>query len=318
MKGRPGGLRSCNSPNPHHHLRMNFARLFMIFITGLPAVADSAEFILAKERPPIQSRAIKEASGLAVSPRDSRFLWAVNDSGGTADLHLFNTDGTERGKVKITNANNIDWEDLASFTLDGKSWLLIADTGDNNAIRKSVTLHIVGEPELPADGRNLSVNATAAWRIDFTYEGGPRDCESVAVDVAREKIILVSKRTKPPEVYELPLRAAKKSGPVVATKIGKLLTDSPAGNLIPFANQPVAMDIRADGSLAAIVTYYGVFIFPRQPAESWAQAFAKKPEPLAPHGLAQAESLAISKDGKTIFVVSEGGNSPIVRYQNAP
>ena len=296
---------------------MNLARLFLCSITGLPAVADAAEFLLAKERPPIQSRAIQEASGLAVSPRDSRFLWAINDSGGTADLHLFDTDGTERGQVKVTDANNLDWEDLASFTLDGKSWLLIADTGDNLAIRKTVTLHIIGEPKLPADGRNLADHAAAGRRIDFTYEGGPRDCESVAVDPVREKIILVSKRTQPPEVYELPLRASKNSGPVVATKIGSLLTASPAGNLIRFANQPVAMDISADGSLAAIVTYYGVFLFPRQPAESWTQAFAKKPRPLAPHGLAQAESLALSKDGKTIFVVSEGRNSPVVRYQTA-
>jgi hypothetical protein len=296
---------------------MNLTRLFMGVITGLPAVADAAEFLLAKERPPIQSRAIQEASGLAVSPKDSRFLWAVNDSGGTADLHLFDTDGTERGQVKVTDANNLDWEDLASFTLDGKSWLLIADTGDNLAIRKTVTLHIIGEPKLPADGRNLADHAAAGWRIDFSYEAGPRDCESVAVDPVREKIILVSKRTQPPEVYELPLRASKNPGPVVATKIGSLRTDSPAGNLIPLANQPVAMDISADGSLAAIATYYGVFLFPRQPAESWTEAFAKQPKPLAPHGLAQAESLAISKDGKTLFVVSEGRNSPIVRYQTA-
>jgi hypothetical protein len=296
---------------------MNLARLFIFINIALPTVAGATGFVLAKERPPIQSLAIKEASGLAVSPRDSRFLWAVNDSGGTADLHLFNTDGTECGRVKVSGANNIDWEDLASFTLDGKSWLLIADTGDNNAVRKSVSLHIIGEPKLPADGAKLAVTAAAEWRIDFTYEGGPRDCESVAVDLVREKIILVSKRTKPPEVYELPLRASKTSGPVVAVKVGELLTDSPAGNLIPFANQPVAMDISADGSLAAIATYYGVFLFPRQPAESWTEAFAKKPQPLAPHGLAQAESLALSKDGKTIFVVSEGRNSPVVRYQKS-
>lgn len=297
---------------------MHFTPLFFGLIVSLSAAASAAEFLLAKERPQIQSRAIREASGLAVSPQDGRFLWAINDSGSNADLHLLNTDGKERGQLRITSAKNIDWEDLASFTLDGKSWLLIADTGDNNAVRKSVTLHIIAEPKLPADGKNLAGDATASWRIDFTYEGGPRDCESVAVDTVREKIILVSKRTKPPEVYELPLRASKKSGPVVATRIGKLLTDSPAGNLIPFANQPVAMDISADHSLAAILTYYGVFLFPRQPSESWSEAFTKTPKPLPPHSLAQAESVAISKDGKTIFVISEGKNSPIARYQAAP
>jgi len=297
---------------------MNFARPFVYLIIGLPAILDAAEFLLAKDRPQIQSPSIKEASGLAASPQNPRFLWAINDSGSPADLHLFNTDGTERGHVKIANANHIDWEDLASFTLDGKSWLLIADTGDNRAARKSVTLHVIAEPKLPTDGQNLAASTTASWRIDFTYDGGPRDCESVAVDPIRKKIILVSKRTKPPEVYELPLRPPTKPGTIVAKKIGNLLTESPVKNLIPFSNQPVGIDISADASFAAIATYYGVFLFPRAPMESWTTAFARKPKPLAPHGLAQAESLAISKDGQSIFVVSEGKKSPIVRYHTAP
>lgn len=141
----PGPMASYGITTPAIRITltpMNLARLFLCSIIGLPAVADAAEFLLANERPPIQSRAIQEASGIAVSPKDSRFLWAINDSGGTAELHLFNTDGTERGQVKVTGANNLDWEDLASFTLDGKSWLLIADTGDNLGIRKTVTLQI--------------------------------------------------------------------------------------------------------------------------------------------------------------------------------
>ena len=297
---------------------MKCARLLVYGMLVLPAAADGPAFILTQDRPQIQSPAIQEASGLAASPQDTRLLWAINDSGGTADLHLFNTTGTARGHVNISNANNIDWEDLASFTLDGKSWLLIADTGDNRAARKSVTLHIIAEPKLPTDGQNLATSTTASWRIDFTYEGGPRDCESVAVDPIREKIILVSKRTKPPEVYELPLRPTEKSGTIVAKKIGNLLTESPVRNLIPFSNQPVGIDISADASFAAIATYYGVFLFPRAPMESWATAFSRKPKPLAPHGLAQAESLAISKDGQSIFVVSEGKKSPIARYHTTP
>ena len=41
---------------------------------------------------------------------------------------------------------------------------------------------------------------------------------------------------------------------------------------------------------------------------------AKKPEALDPHRLAQAESVAFSRDGKLIFAVSEKVNSPVVRY----
>lgn len=78
-----------------------------------------------------------------------------------------------------------------------------------------------------------------------------------------------------------------------------------------FGNQPTALDISPDRSKAAVVTYYGAFVFTRVKEESWADAFAKKPTSLGPHGLPQAESIAFSKSGKTLFVVSEGKHSMI-------
>ncbi len=290
-------------------------RLAAVFTICLSVGCAAADFGIARERPPIQSKKLNEASGLAVSQQNDQFLWALNDSGGTADLHLLTTDGEDRGSVRVACVKNIDWEDLASFTLDGVPHLLIADTGDNNAVRRSVKLHILREPALPPDGAKLTGTAAVAWSIEFNYEGGPRDCEAVAVDALAGKIILVSKRTKPAEVYELPLRAPNKTGTITTRKTGTLLTDSPAGNLIPFANQPTGMDISADGSFAAIVTYYGVFIFPRHEGEPWPEALARKPLPLAPHGLVQAETIAISKDGNSIHVTSEGRNPPIVSYR---
>ncbi|MEO8616044.1 MAG: hypothetical protein ABI600_12950 [Luteolibacter sp.] len=284
--------------------------LFIAFLSK----SEAAEFTLAADKNHIQSPAVTEASGLAISQENEHFLWTLNDSGNTSELHLLNTDGADRGKVTVTNATNIDWEDIASFTLDGKPYLLIADTGDNNATRKSCTVYILREPQLPADGQKLSGTASVEWHIDFTYQGGARDCEAVAADTVSEKIILISKRTKPPEVYELPMRAPQKKGALVLTKIGQTSVESPAGNLLPFANQPTGLDISADRSVAAVVTYHGVFLFPRKPAESWTEAFAHKPTPLGPHRLAQAESVAFSKDGKNIYVTSEGKNPLVLRY----
>lgn len=258
---------------------------------------------------------VTEASGMAISPTDGKFLWTINDSGCSPELHLLETNGKDLGKIFISNAKNKDWEDLASFTLDGKPYLLIADTGDNNGVRKNVTIHIVREPKLPTVGKILGGSTTAAWHIDFTYAGGPRDCEAVAVDAAKEKIILISKRTNPPEVYELPLRAPKKRDVLTLTKIGITSVQSAFGTLVPFANEPTGLDISADRSMAAVVTYYGVFIFPRKPEETWTDAFSRKPIALGPHGMPQAESIAFSKDGKFLYVTSEGKFQAILRYQ---
>jgi len=265
----------------------------------------------------LQSPAITEASGLAVSPTNPDFLWVINDSGGTPEIHLAGTDGTDHGKLTLKDTKNIDWEDLASFTLDGKPYLLLADTGDNNSRRETCVLHILREPTLPDDGKPLNLTTLPDWQIRFRYEDGPRDCEAVAVDAANKKIILISKRTKPPEVHELPLRAPSKRGILTTRKLGLTEVRAPVGNFIPFIDQPTGLDISPDGSLAAAVTYYGVFLFPRQPEESWADAFARKPVDLGPHHLGQAESVAFSKDGKTLRVISEGKNSPIKVYQTS-
>lgn len=275
----------------------------------------SEGFKLVKERQKVQDPAIKEASGLAASSVDPNFLWVINDSGSTPEIHLTEIHGAARGKIRLKNINNIDWEDLASFSLDGKNYLLIADTGDNAASRASSKIHIIPEPSLPAAGKKLDVTASAAWQIEFTYQGGPRDCESVAVDAAAGKIVLISKRTLPPEVYELPLRAPKKRGIITLKPIGTTEVKSPGGAIIPFYDQPTGLDINASGTEAAIITYYGVFLFSLDPKESWAQAFARPAKALGSHLLGQAESIAFSKNGKNLYAISEGAHSPITTYQ---
>jgi hypothetical protein len=275
------------------------------------ALAAEPDFALQPSDAKLTSPAVTEASGLAASPSADGFLWMVNDSGGTPEIHLAQTDGTPRGSLTVADAVNKDWEDLAAFTVDGNHCLLIADTGDNGSARETCTIYIVREPKLPAEGETLSGKAPILWQITFTYEDGPRDCESVAVDVENAKVILVSKRTEPPGVYELPLLPAKNA---IARKIGVTETKAPGIVSVPFANQPTGLDISADHRMAAIVTYLGVFLFRREEKETWADAFAKNPELLGAHKLAQAEAVAFSRDGKSIFAVSEKANSPIVRY----
>jgi hypothetical protein len=282
----------------------------------ISACAAPDGFTIQSPAAKLRSPAVNEASGMADSPTRPDLLWIVNDSGGTPDVHLAGTDGSDRGKLALNGAPNIDWEDLAAFKLDGNPYLLVADTGDNVPRRDSCVLYIVREPKLPADGKQLSATAAPAWTIRFRYEDGPRDCEAVAVDAKAGKILLISKRTKPPVVYELPLRPTGKRGILTASRIGTTEVKPAGGSLIPFFDQPTGLDISADGSLAAVVTYHGVFVFSRNPSkEPWADAFAKAPLALPPHRLSQAESVAISPDGKTIRVISEGTDSPIKTYQ---
>ena len=269
------------------------------------------------KRSTIRSPDITEASGMAVSRRDPSKLWIINDSGAPARLHLLGTDGADYGHVDLKNATNTDWEDLASFTLDGKHWLLVADIGDNSSKRPDRTLWLMEEPAMPQDRGMLNGEVVASRRIVFRYHGGPRDCEAVTVDPVERTILLLTKRTRPPELHSLPLDPPARGGILTTRRIGTVRTPAPVSSLLRYADQPTAMDIAADRSLAAVLTYYGVFLFPRKPGQAWAEALATKPMLLPPHRTPQAESLAFSVDGRTLFVASEGRHAPLVRYQRA-
>jgi hypothetical protein len=286
-----------------------------ILLTLPPAMANPEPPFKKSETPAtLQAPAIKEASGLAPSLRSDDALWLINDSGAPANLHLINTDGSDRGSLALSNTINRDWEDLAAFTWKDKPHLLIADTGDNAAQHPSCTLIIVEEPPLPAPGKTLAGTITPAWTIRFGYPDGPRDCEAVAVDAAAGKILLVTKRDTPPRIYQLPLRPSG-NDVQTATFLGTTQVTPPPGTLHPFGAQPTALDLSPDGKSAALLSYIGIFHFPRQPGETWQAALARKPAMLEPHRLQQAESLAFSKNGKSLITLSEGNRSPILTYQ---
>ena len=289
------------------------ARLAFLSLTILPSGGEEARLPFVRQEPvaSLRSPAVGEASGLAVSPGHADRLWIINDSGSAAEIYRTGTDGADLGKVAVQGVKNADWEDLSSFIHDGKPYLLIADTGDNGSARSQCQLHVIAEPK--QTDREVAV----AWTIPFTYEDGPRDCESVAVDEKAGKILLLSKRTVPPFLYELPLKPAGNQ-PVVARKAGKI-TDPLAAGMppVPFGTQPTGLDVSADGKSAAVVTYFRVFLFSRAEGEGWETAFARKPVALEPHRLRQAESVGFSRDGTELFAVSEGGKSPIVRYRRA-
>ena len=269
---------------------------------------------------------VNESSGLAASRRDPRMLWTQNDSGGQPVLYAVEPNGARRGELRITGVANRDWEDLASFELDGRAWLLIAETGDNSSNRTDCVLYIVAEPD-PAELSPLhETTATIAWKIPVRYLDGPRDCEAVAVDARAGVVYLLAKRTSPHGLYTLPLRPPAGGVPAAmpVAQIPNAFIPQPTANqrLLPiptgrYRAQPTGMDFAADGSAAVILSYGDVLFFSRQKNEPWATALMRPPLVLAPHGLAQAEGVAFGADGRTIYVSSEGAGSGIIRYQAA-
>lgn len=297
---------------------------------GEEVVLPSADYADAALAGSIASPKLTETSGLAISQRRDDLLWAINDSGGGPRLHALGVDGADRGFVTIEGVNAVDWEDLASFELDGRSYLLIADTGDNLSWRKQSMLLVVAEPELAGDALAPGSVAEPAWRIPFHFEDGPHDCEAVAVDRERARVLLIAKRAEPPGLYELPLRPQAVPQPASANATG--LTARRIGDVpgIPpptrsdvaaarwlgrYFAMPTAFDISADGRLAVILTYREAYLYRRAAGDDWAKALGRQPLRIDLPAMAQAEGIAFGRDGHTLFVTSEGVGAPLYRLR---
>jgi hypothetical protein len=261
---------------------------------------------------------LAEVSGLAASQAEPGRYWINNDGGNGEALQLIEADGTRVASLTLEGVTNTDWEDLASFRLDGKSYLLVADTGDNGGIRKTLRLHVIEEPAKPRDGERVPV----AWTIEFAWPDGARDCEAVAVDAARGEVLLVSKKRVPPELFRLPLRpkdASVQTAELVGTLSGitqpreEELRENPVYGR--YRSQVSGADLSPNGRVLAVLNYSRIYFFIRPAGRAWTQALLGRAGALDFPWLPQAEAIAFSLDGSTLLIGGEQRPSPLLRFK---
>src|SRR5690606_30140285 len=188
----------CHPSRMPIHARLRLPALAALFLCVAACAPPPLPF--ARLAGLITSGELDEVSGLAASRRHGGVLWAINDGRNPARLFAITPRGRVLARFEVEGADNVDWEDLASFDLDGRHYLLVADTGDNGGLRRDFALHVFEEP---AQLRNGSLRP--AWSIRARWADGPRDCEAATVDAAGGKVLLVSKKREPPELFALPL-----------------------------------------------------------------------------------------------------------------
>jgi len=258
-----------------------------------------------------------EVSGLAASRRHRDVLWMHDDGGNPERLFAVDTDGDRIATFRLEGVTKTDWEDIAAFELDGRHYLLIADTGDNGGLRRTLQLHVIEEP-----ARLENARIRPAWSIAFRWPDGARDCEAVAVDAARGQVLLISKKRQPPELFTLPLRQAGTSL-LTARRVGHL-----AGIPQPDAEtlernpqrarqqgQVTAADVSPDGRTLAVMTYRYLLLYPRGGRQSWATAVSRPPKVRLLPWLPQAEALGWAADGRSLYVTGEFVPAPMYRIR---
>jgi hypothetical protein len=269
---------------------------------------DRVEYAPGRELCRLENPEITESSGVALGRANDGVFWTHNDSGDEPRLFAFDIEGRDLGVFTVTGASHGDWEDVASFSDGKRGYIVIADVGDNLARREECRIYVVEEPRVEGP-RAESVDAEqpsaapqergraadVVQTIRFTYEDGPRDCESVAVDVEARTVYLVDKvmrlRCK---VYALPIPERETEEPSVAKAVATVN--------VPAAT---AMDMSPDGRRAVVLTYLDACEYVRAPDETWAEAFARPPRVIRMPFRAQGEGICYGSDGETLYLTSE-------------
>ncbi|MEO1526471.1 MAG: hypothetical protein AAFX06_13625 [Planctomycetota bacterium] len=246
----------------------------------------------------LDSDKLTESSGLAFSHVDDECVWSHNDSGGAARLYAFNEKGDCCGRLTLEDVKAVDWEDMASF-VDGVPRLIIADVGDNSARRGSVSLYLLDEPN-----PKKKTKVGSFHHLKVQYADGGRDCESVAVDVANRRILLLSKSPFGGSLHSLPLPGRSEDSvrsKVVATRIGSVP--------LPMAT---GMDFDPATGDLWVTSYFQAFCFPApKPIE---ERVKELPRGYNLPKLRQIEAIAVD-DKSRVWVTSEGSPTKMRRLQ---
>ena len=138
---------------------------------------------------------LDEISGIGQSRSSPNVFWVHNDSGDQPRVYAVNRNGVLLGTYLLEGASAVDWEDMAIGPMPGgRSYLYLADIGDNSARRMSIRVYRVLEPHVEANQAPVSETLSGVAAFDFVYEDGPRDAEGFMVDPLTGDFYIVSKR----------------------------------------------------------------------------------------------------------------------------
>jgi len=207
---------------------------------------------------------------LAASSIHDQVLWSINDSGGEAELFALNTDGSHVARFTVNMGPPSDWEAMDTFRLNARSYIAVGDIGDNLGWRDFVEIIIVAEPEVLGETDDVD-SIEVAWRIRFTYPDGARDSEALSVDVPGNRVLILSKRDYPQELFSIPLLVAKpdRKRVIKAHSLGLLkhlpqptqadFYENPDG--AQWRHMPTGMDLDVATNRLLITTYQHAYLY---------------------------------------------------------
>lgn len=218
----------------HQPLRSSLAAAALLFCLASSSQAD------VRQVGTISDPQITESSGLQASRRFPGIFWTHNDKGNVPTLFAITREGKTVGRFAVTGEKIPDWEDIA---LDNAGNIYIADTGNNTYDRKTLSVHMVKEPN---PRKPITLRVMKSWKV----ETPKADLDGEAIFIHKGYCYIIGKVVNPGRapMYRFPL-GSKEKPPLI--KVGNLTT----------AGRVTGADISRDGQRLAIVTEVGTHLF---------------------------------------------------------
>lgn len=217
------------------------------------------------------------------SRRFNDLFWTHNDSGDRPRIFAATREGRSIGTVEISNARNIDWEDIA---IDDVGFLYLCDIGNNQNRRTDLVVYRVPEVD-PKRART----ATVAARFPFRYPG-LRSPDAEACFFANGAIYILTKEHGVEETFLYRLDLSRPEREQIIPLVGKAEIDG----------RVTAADLSSDGSRLTVLTYTAIHLF-RKP-ERGDDYLAGKHRRFS---LLFGQAEAIAWEGADLIVTNEAG-----------
>lgn len=235
---------------------------------------------------------VRETSGLAQSRSAPHRFWTHNDAGNEPVLFAIDTAGKLAGRVRVPGATLVDWEDIEAGPCEAGSCLYVADIGDNDGKRDSVTVYVVPEPA--ADG----ATASRATAIHAKYPDGSRDAEALFVLPSGDVYIVTKGRETDIALYRLP-KGGQRAGKATTLERVRDLWPEPKNQ----DDRVTAATASPDGKWVAIRTLSALHLYPAAALTGKGKVSPVTTD-LGSVGGKQGEAVVLQNDG-TVWLTSE-------------
>ena len=274
-------------------------------LTRTVTVGGCPKFLAGKTGGKLAAEALTEASGLAFSRRSPGVVWSHNDSEDAPKFYTFSELGAPLGVYTLQGADVRDWEDMAlgPGPKQAQDYLYVGDIGDNNMEYASVTVYRAPEPPVDASMTGVVASLGGVESFEFTFPGGPRNCETMLVDPVAGDLLLVSKSVDGSSlVYRA--EAPLKSG--VLAEVGKV-EFGPGG-------MTTGGSVTTAGDWVLVRTYFEARMWHRAAGTPLHEALTGAGCDVSVPMEMQGEAIAFAAAGLDYYTTSEGAKPPLYRF----